>query len=566
LRGELLELKDQGAGLVGAVQHRFQGVRSGVATVLVLLAIALAGVVILPASGLTAESMARQFHRWGWDGLADGFLWLAVRLGAAADGMSLAAVQVATMVTAVVAWCSRRVHQVSSGLELVAKVEQGLREAEKQALIEPDEQRVRKQIAELDQAIARSAEEVSESDRLIAEATAEIERIDRGGLVYDFLADRRASAQYTSQLGLVSTIRNDFDQLGALLRDFTEKGKQPIERIVLYIDDLDRCHPDKVVEVLQAVHLLLAFDLFNVVVGVDARWLERSLHRQYVGRLGGSRKGAESEFSPHDYLEKIFQIPYMLAPMDPGGFGMLVESMVVTRSDHEAKVRQDAEAQRTAQQQAEAAALAATVVTSRGAASTTAETPEPTAVRAEAGGAMASVTPASKTRVAQFFEDHEERFIRGLHGFIDRPRLAKRFVNIYRLLRVRAEDEQEGARFAGHAGAEDYRAALLLLAINVGFPRLSTRFLRQVGQAGSAESWPDLMRRLTGEGSRELVRSEEDRRELARLARAVAGVADLPTDIAPYVRWAPRVACFSFGWHDLSDAGEAPAAQRQTSA
>ena len=53
--------------------------------------------------------------------------------------------------------------------------------------------------------------------------------------------------------------------------DAPEWDTRPIERIVLYIDDLDRCPPERVVEVLQAVHLLLAFELFVVVVAVDAR-------------------------------------------------------------------------------------------------------------------------------------------------------------------------------------------------------------------------------------------------------------------------------------------------------
>jgi hypothetical protein len=35
-----------------------------------------------------------------------------------------------------------------------------------------------------------------------------------------------------------------------------------IDRIVLYVDDLDRCPPPRVVEVLEAVHLLLAGRLF----------------------------------------------------------------------------------------------------------------------------------------------------------------------------------------------------------------------------------------------------------------------------------------------------------------
>ena len=39
--------------------------------------------------------------------------------------------------------------------------------------------------------------------------------------------------------------------------------------------------PAQVVDVLQAVHLLLALDLFVVVVGVDPRWLVHSLQSEY---------------------------------------------------------------------------------------------------------------------------------------------------------------------------------------------------------------------------------------------------------------------------------------------
>ena len=36
-----------------------------------------------------------------------------------------------------------------------------------------------------------------------------------------------------------------------------------LERIILYIDDLDRCSDDKVMEVLEAVHLLMAFPVVH---------------------------------------------------------------------------------------------------------------------------------------------------------------------------------------------------------------------------------------------------------------------------------------------------------------
>ena len=96
---------------------------------------------------------------------------------------------------------------------------------------------------------------------------------------------------------------------------------RPIDRIVLYIDDLDRCSSEQVVEVLQAVHLLLALDLFVVVVGVDPRWLLRSLRREYRSDAddGAQPTGQDRwwETTPQDYLEKIFNIPFALPRMSP---------------------------------------------------------------------------------------------------------------------------------------------------------------------------------------------------------------------------------------------------------
>jgi hypothetical protein len=120
-----------------------------------------------------------------------------------------------------------------------------------------------------------------------------------------------------------------------------------VERIILYIDDLDRCQADKVVDVLQAVHLLLAYPLFVVVVGVDPRWLSHSLTATYAtfkatgsaavqGIEEGSSKDADHAASidpdlwrttPQNYLEKIFQIPVSLRPMTAGGYAELVQGL-----------------------------------------------------------------------------------------------------------------------------------------------------------------------------------------------------------------------------------------------
>ena len=61
-----------------------------------------------------------------------------------------------------------------------------------------------------------------------------------------------------------------------------------IGRIILYIDDPDRCPPRRVVEMLEAIHLLLAIRLFVVVVAVDPRWLLRAIAAHYRDLLQAS--------------------------------------------------------------------------------------------------------------------------------------------------------------------------------------------------------------------------------------------------------------------------------------
>src|SRR5262249_25138930 len=109
-----------------------------------------------------------------------------------------------------------------------------------------------------------------------------------------------------------------------------DAGLQVPDRIVLYIDDLDRCSHEQVYAVLQAIHLLLAFELFVVVVGVDVSWVEGAVAKYFEGDLAGEEP-AEAGARPKprsdrrkraaDYLEKIFQIAFWLQPLSTGEVG-----------------------------------------------------------------------------------------------------------------------------------------------------------------------------------------------------------------------------------------------------
>jgi hypothetical protein len=165
-----------------------------------------------------------------------------------------------------------------------------------------------------------------------------------GTILRYFLFEDSDVRDYDKQVGIVSRARRSFEQLDAIAaaarRERSaqenqgpdggtrqESGFQVPDRIVLYIDDLDRCSHEQVYAVLQAIHLLLAFELFVVVVGVDVSWVEGALAKYFEGDLaGGETREAAAGPQSHanrrkraaDYLEKIFQIAFWLQPLSTG--------------------------------------------------------------------------------------------------------------------------------------------------------------------------------------------------------------------------------------------------------
>ncbi|MEM1221211.1 MAG: P-loop NTPase fold protein [Verrucomicrobiota bacterium] len=172
-----------------------------------------------------------------------------------------------------------------------------------------------------------------EQDR-VKEIEEQIENTYSIKRLVNFLQDKAVGADYTKHLGLLALLRRDFETLEELMKgaeadenaaqmqpatddDGQESHTHPvkikrIKRIILFIDDLDRCPPERVVEVLQAIHLLLAFRLFVVVVGVDSRWVTSCLKSHYEKLISSDKiEGVR----PDNYLEKIFQFPYWLSPL-----------------------------------------------------------------------------------------------------------------------------------------------------------------------------------------------------------------------------------------------------------
>ncbi len=295
-------------------------------------------------------------------------------------------------------------------------------------------------------------------------------------LLHYFLHESPEGRQFEEQVGLVSRVRRAFEALDSLIERQADRpagagdeaeSLPPVDRIVLYIDDLDRCRDRQVVQVLEAIHLLLAFKSIVVVVGVDSRWLERSLAHCYQGQLAPGQAPASTEAgidapaaTVQDYLEKIFQIPFWLSRLDPastGSYGRLVDALVgdevIAAGQPAATGGGDPQPERPG---------------TRPAPGTTGEQclppvrvtlPEP-----------AEPEAAETQRQRLLLDQREVRLMKALGALAGRsPRAVKRFVNLYRLLRAQQDASQLDAFLAGReSNPPPFAAMQFLLAAQVG--------------------------------------------------------------------------------------------------
>lgn len=452
------------------------------------------------------------------------------------------------------------------------------REAQLRSQRSKDELLLEVRLAELDSEISGATRQMAELDEKIAAAAAEAEALAVGRQLYDFLADRAAG--YQKHQGVVGMLHRDFRYLDAQLRalqaeaeavDVAVDALARIDRVILYIDDLDRCPPAKVLEVLEAVHLLLALELFVVVVGVDPRWLQRSLRHQYRDLVtsGDPTTDAYLRVMPIEYLEKIFQIPLTLPVMEPGAFAQLIASLAPTSP-------RMSEGTAPPPEPATAPASPASVPASTHRASTSESpggdrAPVRGALHVQPGSSAAGVVAGPRIDLTSA----EIRFAQTLGPLVASPRAAKRLMNTYRLIRatqhVGSHSRFLGAdldRNPGRSGSSqpgEYQAVLTLLAIAAGYPTMADRLIVALQLDAARHGitrWPDFVRELAPAHGGRLVPSdltpESDgspdsvaRDELATwidLHAALTTVLESNqlSELEPYQRWCRIAARFSF--------------------
>jgi hypothetical protein len=125
-----------------------------------------------------------------------------------------------------------------------------------------------------------------------------------------------------------------FAELQEAFKDLDSAG---VSRIVVFVDDLDRCLPASALDVLESMKLFFDLPGFIFVVGLDESVIDGAIATKLTRTVAGPRTIAADEAPVaevvpsrqlgKEYAKKIFQVPYTLPPMRSVQLKELLESM-----------------------------------------------------------------------------------------------------------------------------------------------------------------------------------------------------------------------------------------------
>ena len=91
-------------------------------------------------------------------------------------------------------------------------------------------------------------------------------------------------------------------------------------RLVVFVDDLDRCIPSKIVQVLESVKLFLNTPSCLFVLGSDAGVVAAAVQAHYRGEQ-------LQDFDGREYLNKIIQVQFPLPPISPDNMESYIQDI-----------------------------------------------------------------------------------------------------------------------------------------------------------------------------------------------------------------------------------------------
>lgn len=119
---------------------------------------------------------------------------------------------------------------------------------------------------------------------------------------------------------VVADFRKDFDNLLKATK---------FKKLVVIIDDLDRCTPDRIIDNLEAIKLFLNVENTAFIVGADPRIVKHAIEFRYKQK--GTISDNDDADIVKDYLEKLIQIPYNLPKLSDSEVETYISLLICKR-------------------------------------------------------------------------------------------------------------------------------------------------------------------------------------------------------------------------------------------
>lgn len=122
-------------------------------------------------------------------------------------------------------------------------------------------------------------------------------------LIDIFSKKNREQILMSEQIKSVKAFKEDFEKV--VKKNVGDNGK-----FVVFVDDLDRIAPDKVINMIEAIKTFLTCERCVFIIGCDYNYIDACIELKYK----------DQNFSGKDYLEKIVQIPFNVPSMGKSQF------------------------------------------------------------------------------------------------------------------------------------------------------------------------------------------------------------------------------------------------------
>jgi hypothetical protein len=275
-----------------------------------------------------------------------------------------------------------------------------------------------------------------------------------------------AMPTYRDQMGFQHRVRDDvkfvYEFLTTRLNtsSFNRAGKF---RVVVYIDDLDRCSEDKIMELLQAINLILADCKFFVFVGMDTEMIYRAIKAYF-------KDNVDDRFADN-YLSKVIQISFYLP-----------DTRLQTRAGYLS----------TLFSLSSRLELAARVTTNGSQAEAQTDGPIPTTAVGELSYDLSQLLKIVPVQVKETEDtSHELQTFSDYCDFIDdNPREMKRLINIHRLIKILVQNPNTSLE------TDRQKKLVKWLIFCDTWPQLVGHILNGPGKTGSQNCLLDLAKSL----------------------------------------------------------------------